>query len=578
MTELETNILCAMKSVLSFAQQHTSIVDDQDKADSAQALLKQFLALFEEQMKVGTCTREFIQSATLTEFHEFNQIAWLDYNILFWVAIQKYVDSPSDECLEGINSNLETVFSNARIMNDDGPDETDYHQLFLMRTALANPLLIKAVYLSQNEKLIGLFKNYFQTPSSELFKGLTVPAEVAKKDKEKKSALKEFFAKSKFTSDKVEKSVITLQRSFRGKKRKKAELQRIKKLYSSHINSSKKTTDALFNEANTPYVPLQCNKTLSERITKAAAQIKLFTEIRHITNPKALKSILDDGIYGRETLEKFNMQYTPAALGSGDVQDGDSNVVCFGPFDIDTHYLDEKQIPLEIILRSSQIHKNNPCAFFKQRDLHYTKDHMRTVDLGKVKLNFTHKDLKGDNSIFYEFSLNEEKSSCLIPKFMLVGYDVAKMHQVLILNFFRVLDKISSSSLRNNIYARIADLDDKQLASWLKNIGMAFSDTAEFNFYGAHKINMYSLLKIKLKDVELNIPDLIVLLNRGDQKRLQEAIEKIPSLFESYHFVTYLVEQVSHETTRKKLMMMKEKCQAPFYKEPAEAKTTPLLM
>ena len=547
MTELEIKILNMMKDLLeSMPKDHEGPAPEvaPEVGAKLENLLKEIISSFELQMKTSTASPDFIKAKELDFFVD---MPMLNYQISIWIGIQRYKYSPNPEFFNQTEQMFKDMFDDTRIQEL----EADSHASFVLpvRQAISDLDILKAVAKSGNKELIGLFKKYLSS------------SVVLKEDEKKSVSSFNFFDKS--TLSQVEKVATKMQRNFRGKRRRKQELDRINEVYVEYAHSSGRSVKDLIKDANTPYVPQQCEKELSERIVRIANEIKLFSEIRHVTDPNAIKSIVDDGLYGRETLQKFTMAFKSAALESSDIENGDANVICFGPFDIDTRYLEvQEREYLEIFLDANKIQKDNPCIFFKQRDFQFDKKEARTVVLGDDKLSFTHE--SSEKNINFQFITGEEKSNASIPRFMLIAYDFAKIHQILILNFFRILDKIDSPAVRRGIYAKLASQDDKQLESFLRNTGMAFSDTSEFNFYGAHKIDLSSLLKIRFKDFELNIPRFIASLNKGELKELKEAREKIPALFTSYRFLDHLLDNVSHKAAHTELLEIRKQFQAPY--------------
>lgn len=524
MTELETKLLNMIKELLA-AMPSGPGKTDPALAERMQKLLTEITVAFNTQMQTLTASPDFIKTEELDFFVD-NP---LDFRITIWISLQRYIAFPNQELLNRIEETLKAFLDDSKIHEL----EADSHESFVLsnRIEISDPLILKTIAHSRNKDLINLYKKYF--PSSvEL-----------KEEKEKNLTLFTMFDKS--TLKKAENVITRKQRNVRGKLRQKEELQRIKKIYAEYARSARRSIEDLMKDANTPYVP-QCDEKLANRIVAIANRIQLFSEIRHITlNPDAIASIMDDGLYGRATLQKFTMSFIASALQSSDIENGDANVICFGAFDIDTRHLKDQKY-LEIILDVNKLAKDNPCIFFKQRDLQFDKDELRTVVLGEEKLSFTH--TSRSDVVRYSLTSADEKSTADIPKFMLIAYDLAKIHQILILNFFRILDKIESADLRNKIYAALAKLDDKQLETFLTEMGRKFSDTCEFNFYGAHKIDFSCLNKIRHDNFELNLSSFIAALNRGDIKTLNEAREKIPALFTSQRFLNHLLDNIKHET------------------------------
>ncbi|MGL5743215.1 MAG: hypothetical protein ACRCXC_12110 [Legionella sp.] len=96
------------------------------------------------------------------------------------------------------------------------------------------------------------------------------------------------------------------------------------------------------------------------------------------------------------------------------------------------------------------------------------------------------------------------------------------------------------------------------------------SDTAEFNFYGAHQIDFSRLVSIttnytkeKYGDYVLNMTVFQNQLNLGNLEALEVAKEKIPEIFHSYRFVDYLLSKTTSEIAKNALQEILATCDAP---------------
>ncbi len=162
-------------------------------------------------------------------------------------------------------------------------------------------------------------------------------------------------------------------------------------------------------------------------------------------------------------------------------------------------------------------------------------------------------DMKNETSDAIYFSTVKDTS--------LIAYDIEKMHQILTLNFFRFIDalhdenQVEATDKKNEIYQALGKLNDQELVETLHEIGKNMTDTMEFNFYGAYKIDFSALLKIKNRklDFELELPSLVDELNAGRFDLLHEAQEKLPNIFNSHRFVDYLLSKIDNELAREEL-------------------------
>lgn len=565
MNELEQKILNKINEYNKVGAQFGDGKSNQDDVRIAfRQIEKELDDLFNQLILFPTCSNEFIMHPDLIKYSSFIR----DVHVNFWLMLQKYLHTQDPKILVEAEENIKEI----KGMKKEDKSLMASLSLPERQRALHHPALIRAIYLSKNKLLIEMFQKYFPNlPKPEVFKGYEIPPEVMKKQNESKKVLQQFF--EKHSPEKVEQLAIRMQRIHRAKKRQAEEKKRIEEVYGEFIKSSGEKVEDLMKEANTPYVPKKCDPALANRIVKASNDVVLFSEIKHLTTVTHARSILDEGLYGRATLEAFFMNFHPAALGHWDMKDGDANVICFGPFNIDPRLAKEsKEHLLEVILDVEKIQKDNPCIFFKQRDFGYHRDFTRTVVLGGESLKFYHTKKHDYGNDFVEFYIKtgqgrNDLASAKLPKFQLIAYDFAHIHQILTLNFFRFLDKLSSPDFTKTIYAKIAKLNDQELVSFLREVGMALSDTSEFNFYGAHQIDFSAVIKINVPGYSLHLPKFIGLLQAGNVAELKNAQEKIPQLFESYRFLDYLLLKVNHEAVKKELLEIRNKCQVPFWQD-----------
>lgn len=448
------------------------------------------------------------------------------------------------------------------------------------RADLANPNFIRYIYLSKDEKLIQLFQEFFPRLRPEVLYGLTLPDSLVKRElEETKTIIKHL------TSDfKIEKIATRMQREYRRKKRLAEEFERINYKYYRLISSEKITASSIMDAASKPYFPKKCKKELAQRIYDAAKTIQLFSTIRHVTSINSLKSILNDGLYGRQTLEKFNMKYEPAALSICDVSDGDANVICFGINKIDIKNMKMKSNKVEITLDFKKIDKSNKCIFYKQQDLGYALDEKRILSIGSNQLLFCHTEKKANSNYSYLSLWDKDniRYSSYLPKCYFIAYDIFNIHAILIMNFFRFLDDLycitshNSDAMIADIYSKIASLTDSELLSFLKELGTQMSDTAEFNFFGAHKIDLDTIANIKnfATNFTLDMPLFIKKLQNNDISALNEVKKHLPQLLESYRFLDYLLSKNPHQNIKLELTMQRKNCILPFWLEAHEKKCT----
>ena len=373
----------------------------------------------------------------------------------------------------------------------------------------------------------------------------------------------------------VEKAITPIQRWWRARKRHRENLQRLPDRYRNLWLEAKRGMTAegakqLLKDANKPYRP-QCDKALADRIMMAAKKVELFSEVRHLTAASALESIFNEGLMGRQTMINFYMLFRPASLFPEDIENGDANVVCLGANAIDP----KARHGIELEFDAKKIAENNPCVFFKQRDLGYAFDKIRSVKIGDLDLHFSHTGT-------YRCQPQEASSLVLFDKYRacawsktikatLIADNLKAMHRILTLNFFRFIDQLMNADFSKNtyhkekIYAALSQLDDNQLVDVLRSIGKNMTDTMEFNFYGVYKIDFSALLSIKNDNSSytLKLPRFVQELKAGNLEKLNEAMKALPEIFNSYRFIDYLLSTTNDERVIAALQEQRKKCDLP---------------
>lgn len=440
-----------------------------------------------------------------------------------------------------------------------------------------SPKTIQYVYLSKDEALIDLFRGKLPLPKADLFKGSLIPEPVEKERLKIEQSIHTFLDKHNVDE------LITVQRHFRAKIRQREELFRVKRRYSDHIAWNQVTAESMLIKANEPYVPC-CEKILSDRIVHAAAKVTLFTTVSHLTASSAVEGIFNDALYGRRSLLQGYMEFRGAALMQCDVNDGDANVVCLGPQYIDPRAIKKNTVKIEFdVLKLTE--KHNPSIFYKQKDLGYVKILLRKISFPEGKappFYFTHTEMvRCGQDGFSNLQLMSESGSLYavseLPNVSLIAYDVPNMQQMLVLNFFRFLDELMDTSRRScphiihELYENIGRLTDDELVVFLTDLGRQCSDTAEFNFYGAHKIDFSTIISIMShyadhdKSYRLELTPFISELESGQLDALLRAKAHLPEVFSSYRFLDYLISKITHQDALYALQTLRETCVSPSW-------------
>ncbi len=448
--------------------------------------------------------------------------------------------------------------------------------------------LIAMVYFSEDEGLIRLFAKHLPIPRADCFESARIPRYIMNREEQINETIKGFLEKNKpeeYLS--IEKQVIELQRLYRSKKRQTEERYRIPEVYDRGKAKVEIERDmqsqGTINNFGTPYTPEKCSSMLANRIVLAASKIRFFNYIRHETRKNAITSMFDGAIYGRKSLLMFSLPFSPAALRRCDIDNGDSNVVCFGSDygTIDPITNGDVELKFQFDKLDFGPERLKHCAFFKQQDLGYENSKIRCVTLSEGKnLIFRHtvndRCSVGFKKLRLEYQTVGQRKPAFnfalvgtVPNYKLISYDIQNIESVLILNFFRYLDalaiddQIEASDVISAIYHDIEEMDDAQLAVFLEDIGRNLSDTMEFNFFGAYQIDFNALTHIKDKEYCLDMAELISELQNGELDILLTAKEKFPAIFKSYRFLDYLSTKTTSVNVLIELSNLRALCKTP---------------
>ena len=234
--------------------------------------------------------------------------------------------------------------------------------------------LIPRVYKLEDCLLTELFAAHLPIPNSANFVDSKVPAFIAERESKTNADVRSFLEKNKGIDLKdVEKKVVLLQRIIRSNRRMEEEKNRW-------------DVDEI-PICSPPYLP-KCDPVLAERIVRLSKQIVFIQYIRHICHEEALPSIFDGALYGRKSLLRHYISFSPAALNWVDVRNGDSDVICFGKKDGIIDPSADGNIELVLDLKKIDLTKNYApyYSFFKQRDLAFYLESSESEELKKMAI------------------------------------------------------------------------------------------------------------------------------------------------------------------------------------------------
>ncbi len=465
-----------------------------------------------------------------------------------------------EKILEDLKNHLKLINQSSPILNTTDYDITTEKSLY--QDTLKDITFIKAVYQCGIPEIIHLFMKTVAIPPLSIFDN-PVPEPLASFDAEKTHTLAEFNRRH-HKDPALENKIMLIQRSIRGKIRRESEINRIRSLYSHSLLNAGQEAHKAMEAANTPYKPQKCSPELADRIINAASHVTLYSSITHLAATQNLAKIMDGCLYGRENLVNSHIDFRPAALKTCDIRNGDGNVICFGPNLIDPMCLQGKTVGMEFdlaqFLTATDFNKN-PHAFFKQRDFGYSSKLIQTVPLKNETLTFAHDTSfpRYQSSSCINLQIYGEENNleyCVeLPKYHFISYNLNEIQKIWTLNFFKFLDNLEdvegqpANNKIDHIYNLISQLNDVELIDFLTDLGRKMSCTSEFNFYGAHKIDLYALRSISFykyrnKQDSIKIDQLCNELNNNCYDSIDKLKKLAPELLKSHRFVDFLISKI----------------------------------
>lgn len=588
MTENEREIIALINEIKTLTSEQITL----NKRLVRTALIQKFKDLQEN--RFGQCTQVFLDtilntittsSGLLPMFHQ-AQDFWASY---FWLLIENYIvskNAPSSDVAqkwERLQKEfIELCETNKQIFKQkDGAGNLD-------NVRVIDKSFMRNIYLSQSAEVIRFFFDTFPKPDFNIFKvGDIIPEILKTHYKDENLAIEKFLRANSMSINQA----LNYEKRWRAHKRREEEIERIK----NRNNTTRQNAIKIMDDANTPYRP-KYRPELADRIMDASKKLSPFPTAHHLTAGITLTQILNTPLEGQRNLLGHGVPFRRAALQEVDMKNGDGNAICCG---LDTGTIDPKCLKPNTVKITFDLQKMQQGShfFYKQRDFGYflmensnkpskyewaelgstrAVYKKRKVRLENAELQFTHK-LKNENYVFKIIMIDGEKIiegyAKSVLKDSLIAYDLSKMPQILVLNFFRFLDALESPIVRECIYAKIDNLSNENLLRFLTELRPPMIDTSELNVSGSHWIRLPSILSIT-SNVEnpaaaytLELPPFIQTLRDGNVLALKEANDKIQALFQSYRFMDYLLAIIKRNTktkaVRDELLMLRASCPLP---------------
>ncbi|WP_454783274.1 hypothetical protein [Legionella sp. WA2022007384] len=557
---------------------------DYDEQRDNKAVLRKLI----HEEPFGISSSDFRNHSALKDYFEEKASNDEQNYFMLWSSIEEYIcqKSASGSIQENLSRIEEALKKCLEIINP----QAKTRGTSLLPRYIANAQFMRRLYSLGDENLSDLFLKYLPTPRATVFEGQDIPEIILKKEQDSTKAILNLLGSNNNEISYAESAIVKLQRRIRTGIREKENLKRLPERYknlwqisnkSIHSEDGELFAKKILIDANKPYHP-RCEEKLSKRIMDASKKIELFSTVRHLTAASALESIFNNGLYGRRNMLELYIPFKPAALLPCDIEEGDANVICLGANEIDP--LAKHGIELQFDIR--KMAENNPCVFYKQRDLGFDPDRLRTVKIGILDLHFSHtttykgQPYESSSLVLCDPSSKEKYALSQVTKALLIADNFKDMHQILTLNFFRFIDRLmcldfsENSYYKQAIYTELDKMSEEELVETLQQIGKNMSDTMEFNFYGAYMIDFFALLSIKKEhpSYTLDLYSFVYELKVGNLGKLKEAMAELPEVFGSYRFIDYLLTTTNNQTVVAELMLLRSKCSVPYWMENVSSK------
>ncbi|AUH72562.1 hypothetical protein [Legionella sainthelensi] len=559
-----------------------SDIQDYDTQCKNQEVLQEVLQKLLHEEPFGISSSKFRNHPDLN-YHFENASRDEQNYFMLWLSIEEYINHR--DIVDSTQVHLNRIEEALKKCLGTVSPEAKAQGTSLLPLDIANAQFMRRLYSLRDENLNNLFLKYFPRPRANVFKWQNTPEIILKQEQDSTKTIINLLKSNKNDLSYVENTVVKIQRNIRARIRKEENLHRLPYHYRTLWQKSDKSTSSaegqvfakkLLADANTPYHP-RCEEKLAIRIMEAAKKIELFSTVRHLTVASALESIFNDGLYGRRNMIELYMPFRRAALFPSDVDHGDANVVCLGANEIDP----QAKHGIELQFDTKKILWNNPCVFYKQRDLGYDPDRIRNVRIGALDLYFSHTSTyrgqppEVSSLVLCDSHGKENYALSNVTKALLIADNTKDIHQILTLNFFRFVDRLmyldfsEPSSYKQAIYAELDKLTDDELVKTLLQIGKNMTDTMEFNFYGAYAIDFFALLTIKKEQpfYALSLPAFAYELKAGNLEKLTEVMAELPEIFNSYRFIDFLLSITNDKSVVAELMQQRSKCRQPCWME-----------
>ena len=438
-------------------------------------------------------------------------------------------------------------------------------------------------------------------PKEESFSEGAAPP-IVKKETDSIIEILRKFVRPNVSFETLDNAAVVIQRGFRSSVRNQTYTALLAQLAASNKIDKEPVSDPL------RWKPRCNDPKLAATIFRLYKGVQLFETVRHLTNQKALTSIFNNGLFGQKNLIDNLMAFKPAALVHDDIARGDCNVICMGPNAIHSLWIDDNTV--EIVFNSDKLLRGGAPIFMKQRDFGFNTEYQRdkfpyeplfpgSDDIDFKDISFTCSEGSHGNIFtiqFQVFNQNTPIAHATLPfnEFLFNNQRKRNLHEILARSFFKFVDSLEcmpehekSGGIQiirgwvDGFYSKLSALNNEELKSFIERVGKALLKTAEFNIYGAYRIDDFAMiesitsgykwtLESQLSALEpqgpqytLCLKDFLSQLNEGDAHVLATARQNIPELFQSYRFLDYLISKITEPRNQSALQALREQCVLP---------------
>jgi hypothetical protein len=218
--------------------------------------------------------------------------------------------------------------------------------------------------------------------------------------------------------------------------------------------------------------------------------------VSHITTEKNLSSICSaEALFGAEALDRRKITYTKNALGPGDIENGDGDIICcahnlvdylslgYGGTGLSEGKIEPKEglIHVKVDLSTVDPQKGIYNQFFKIKDFRCPAFYYQMKVVSWLSLGFFNS--SHDNSYCIDFKVDDIEESVIVSNEEMVFYgDLYQINRFCLLSIFKFIEKSKNKSLVDAFYKNFKSSSLDERTKILKLYGQHLTVFSECNF------------------------------------------------------------------------------------------------